>query len=251
VKIPGFVAVLLLAAVHVFAEPAPYEPRTFYADFDGDSSPESVLVAFEPNEWLNFRIVLGRDTLDDFGESLHGTAFVVDVDTTDGLLEIAIPEWGPSDDDAVNFVRYTQGELRVVGRLPGRLGDDLLIDGSGVVRTTCRGRILHTWWYPCTFRVFEESGTLAEVPQAFKVMKSAVRLKCDLPLFPSPEHNRPTAMIRSGESATIDLTDDEDWLRIRSQAGTVGWFRISGQYVQFGPTSLLSHEVFDGLDFAD
>lgn len=150
----GAIAALLVLATSQSSE-APHSPPdvVLRADFDGDALADTAIVTFVREQSSNCRVVIDRDTLAYYGESLHGTAFVVDIDTTDGFREIAIPEWGPSDDDAVYFVRYSPESLRVLGCLPGRLQEDLHIDGSGVVQTTCRGERLHTWWYPCSFRI--------------------------------------------------------------------------------------------------
>lgn len=232
------------------------EPRQVVLcdDLNGDGRPDSAMVTFVPNGYGSFdrfRVTVGRDSIQRYGEGLHGTAVVVDIDTTDAFRELALPEWGPSDDDAVHFLRLSPSGLRIIGVLPGRLNDDLRIDGSGVIGTTCRGRVLHTWWYPCAFRVFEETGALGEVPQAFKFMNAQVVLKRDLPLFPSPAHRQVTAVIPKGESATIELTDDQEWCRIRSRNGTTGWFWLTERGVVIGTTSIPSYEVFDGLSIVD
>ena len=233
-------------------------------DLNGDGRVDSVRVAFhlchggagEPGEkpcYDAFHAIAGGDSIRVHGEYLHGTAFVVDVDSTDGFREIAVPEWGPSDDDAVHFLRLAADGLRVVGMVPNLLLADLKIDGSGVIATTCRGRILHTWYYPCTYRMFKETGTLLEVPQAFKVMNAHVRLKRDLPVLESPVHHKVTGVIKQGESATVEITDDQVWCRIRARDGTVGWFRIENGrvWLPLERALVLDYEVFDGLSDAD
>ena len=58
-------------------------------------------------------------------------------------------------------------------------------------------------------------------------------------------------MIPEGESATIEVTDDREWCRIRASNGIAGWFRIDGDRVGFPLNGVEAHKVFDGLCFAD
>ncbi len=253
INLPAAAVMLGLTFVNSQAESLLPLQTVLCADLDGDSRADSAIITFTPDRhgiFDYFRVAVGPDSIVQFGQGLHGTARVVDLDTTDGLREIAVPAWGPSDDDAVHFVRYSQGRVRILGSIPGSI-DYLRVDGSGVVRTTCRGSILHTWWYPCAYRVFEESGVLGEVHQAFKVMNARVRLKRDLPLFPSPEHRRVTTVIRRGEWATIEVTDDQEWCRIRSPAGVTGWFWVTGGGVVIGTSTIPGQEVFDQLVIVD
>ena len=230
------------------------KPITIRADLDGDGRPETASITFFGNDERSighFQVIVGRDTLFQFGESIEDTARIVDIDTTDSFREIAIQEDGPSDDYAVYFVRYTRMHLRLVGFVPGTLNDDMRVDGSGAIRTECRGTILCTWWYPCFYRLYEESGALGEVPQAFMPMNVQVTLKRDLPLFASPVDRRIRGRIRQGEQATIDLTDDRQWARIRSKSGLVGWFWIREWKVFIGYNDVDIQDVFDGLPMAD
>jgi hypothetical protein len=225
------------------------------ADLDGDGRIDTATVSFLKGLSVNadfFQVVVGRDTLVYSGVALEGTASLVDIDKSDPFREIAITEKGQGDEaNTVYFVRYSEKGLALIGELSGTLNESLLVDGSGTIRTRCSGTILETWDYPCSVRFYEEAGVLAPVPQAFMPMNTAVTLKMDLPLYLSPEDKRIVGTIKKGEQATIDLSDDQQWCRIRAASGLTGWFWTRGGRVLVDFNEVNALDVFDGLDMAN
>jgi hypothetical protein len=218
-----------------------------YADLDGDGHVDSVTVIFveKYGRYDHYEVRVGSAVYEGLGQYLDVEATIVDVDSTDRLLEIAIPEAGPSSDPAVFFLRYEGGRVRLIGYVPGYA----TTDGSGTITTECRGTILCTWFYPCSYRWFPEARTLAEVPQAFKPMHVEVTLKHDLSLCPEPWQWRGSTSLKAGTRAIIDLTDDKRWCHIRSAQGEEGWFSVDGGRVY--PDRVAVSEVFDGLPIVD
>ena len=243
-------AYLLACFVLTVGATGSVEPKVvrLYGDLDLDGRVDTVTVTFFPErlrEYNHYRVQIGGAIYDGRGEALHGEATIVDIDSTDAFLEIAVPQWGPSDDDAVFFLRYVKGRVRLIGEVPGA---KLVIDGSGKIRTKCVGQILCTWFYPCTFKWLPEAQVLAEQPQAFKPMRIKVTLKHDLQLSSQPVKWQSSTTLKAGTRATIDLTDDKLWLHIRSSQGS-GWFFING--LRIYPSEIENQEMFDGLLMAD
>jgi hypothetical protein len=229
----------------------PLESRALHlqGDLNRDGSPDTASVSFERDRSgsINrFKVQIGPATYEGLGQNFHGEATIVDLDSTDRSLEIAVPQWGPSDDDAVFFLRYAEGRIRLIGIVPGA---ELRIDGSGTVQTECRGEILCTWFYPCAYRWSEEAQVLAEVPQPYKPMHVKITLRRDLRLCPEPLQWRSSTTLKAGTRATIDLTDDRRWCRIHAAGGERGWFSVEGWRVQ--PSDVEVMEMFDGLPIAD
>jgi len=221
------------------------------ADMDGDGRPDAIHVAwFSTDGGYGFdRVVIqvNRALLADRGDALAQRFSVVDIDSADGRQEIAIGESGPSDDYATHFYRYSAGAVSKIGLLPGH---PQMIDGSGAVATTCRGRVLETWWYPCRFRVAADEGDFERIPERYHEMNTPVRLKIDLPVSPTPWDSTDAGWIRAGEAAHLRRTDDEAWCEIESEHGVRGWFPLVGY--SFIPTvKRHAMDVFDGLSMAD
>lgn len=228
-----------------------------YGDLDGEGHADSLVVTFASPQGDNYgsyyygsyKVRIGRSVYDGTGEALRGDATIVDVDRADHRLEIAIPEDGMNGVGAVWLVRYGGGQIYLVGKVQGAKP---VIDGSGDIKTLCRGSILCTWFYPCASRWSEEAQVFAEVPQPFVPVNVKVTLKRDLPLCPDPILLRTSLTLKAGTNAVIDLTDDTHWCRIRTVDHASGWFYVDGfARVRIFPETVDAQAVFDGLPMAD
>lgn len=223
------------------------------ADLDGDGRVEDVRVTFFESGGYGFDtavLAVGTTLLAVRGASLRPQLHVLDLDKRDAWLEIAISEYGPSDDYATHVFRYVTGHLLELGTVPGIVGDDLQVDGAGHLHTRCRGQVLHTWFHPCSFHVDQWSGRLEPDALSEIAMGTPVTLKCDLPVYGERYRSRVTGTIGAGERAVIERTDGRSWCFIRSARGVAGWFGVVG-FSQIAGTGREAQEVFDGLSSAD
>ena len=76
----------------------------------------------------------------------------------------------------------------------------------------------------------------------------SVRLKVDLPLYSLADLSKPFRTATAGEAGTIHSAFNESWLELTLPDGTTGFFVYCGGMSIGGRWS---HEVFDGLNFAD
>lgn len=229
-------------------------------DLDGDGRGEWIkLTWYEDPTWYYptqsfvydcLVISIGGSMIADRGDAMVPKLYVVDIDSTDGRKEIAVKEYGPSDDDATHFYRYVSGSITKLGILPGHATGPPSVDGSGEIETECRGSLLHTWSHPCRFRVATYEQAFEPVPQEYYEMSTPVRLKVDLEVVRAPRDSVVVGMIRAGESARPLRTDDAYWCEIESESGVRGWFPVLE--FDFIPTVRREAiEVFDGLTLAD
>jgi hypothetical protein len=249
------IALLCIAsAVSTSAGGASPDVITLEADFDGDKKVDSAEIIFFVDEAHDYyetcSVRIGSSLVEALGEVLPGAASVVDIDRNDQWCEIAIPDETMSGVGCVYLLRYLRGQVRIVGHVQGRKP---VIDGSGTIRTTCRGNILCTWFYPSEYRWSDDAGAFAEIPPAFKPMNIKVTLKTDLdvcesPLFPF----RAKSTIKAGTRAIIDLTDDVQWCRIQANNGQSGWFFLTRDNRLSNYTNVPhAYDVFDGLPLAN
>lgn len=225
-------------------------------DLDGDGKAEKIEFAAPRmaggDACCEFSIAINGHRSPVFhGVSLTGEIAVVDIDSTDNLLELAVPEYGPSDDYAVHFFRYVQGRLVAIGDLPGSMQPDwrtLLVDGSGVVRTRCRGKILQTWFYPCMFKV-SSAGTFERLHEATYPMNTELTMLQELHLVSRIGDTNPSVTLRPGDKITVLCSDDERWCQVETHDGRVGWFEV----LAYDKLADGRHagEVFKGLSIAD
>jgi hypothetical protein len=214
-------------------------------DLDGDGAKDEIRLTARSGRYGYgpFTLHVNDVAIEGRGDNLDERISVVDIDTTDIMREIAISESGPSDDHATHFFAFDGFQIIPLGELPG--SDELRIDGSGVVRSQRRGRILGTWYTPVTYRLTKEH-RLEEISQAFYEMNISTVLRADLPLLSDRgEGAHLIGVIHAGARALLLRTDEEAWCEIESESGTRGWFRVCRDVVGQTAHHVLSLPIAD------
>lgn len=84
---------------------------------------------------------------------------IVNVDRYDRALELAVEDFGPSDDPQTFFFRYEKDALTCIGSVPSLAWDDwtkkdtITYTGSGEIRANARLDGLMTWYGDVTYRL--------------------------------------------------------------------------------------------------
>lgn len=182
--------------------------------------------------------------------------FITDLDTSDGVLEIALPDAGPSEDFATWYFHYRDGRLVPIGILPGYPDDEVSRrDGSGNVMAEGRLDLLQTWYATFSFALREEK--LEMVPQSWYIplqdFQNAVTMKQPLTLYAAPDREAETLTVApSKQVVTFPSTDNDHWVQMRLEDGTEGWLYLTDPItIQSGEESLLAQDVFDNLNLSD
>lgn len=243
----GLCLLLFLPAVGA-ATPVVVIPAdaTVYADLDGDRMLDTVSVRFTQSghTYEPFTVTVNGLQLSNDGAGLERTFSIVDIDSRDAFLEIAVPEEGPSDDYATHYIWFDGDSLRYMDLVPaGAEG----VDGSGAIHGGERGQLLQTWWYSADFRLTAEH-RLVRVERPYYDMNTPVRLLADVPLYREPRDSAPHDTAHAGASGMIARTDDKEWCELRLVDGPWGWFRVEGCCRVGGRSAF---EVFAGLCNAD
>lgn len=184
-----------------------------------------------------FTVTVGASTCRVNGSYIYGTCSVVDLDTSDAYLEIAVPEMGPSGDFATHFLWFDGAEVRTAGTVPGSRPH---IDGTGVVHSYARGNVLQTWFFPADYRL-TPSRTLEFVERDLYPMGTPVTLKRELAVTADREDGPPLFTAEPGDRGLLVQTDDRDWCQIAMYDGRIGWF-----HCRCGIGSARGAEVFAG-----
>ncbi len=235
-KIGMSILIAMLATVAIAVEPVTYDVEFHEPQGRG--------------YWNRFTVRAGDATAEGIGWGLNGGWSLVDIDTLDTFTEVAVHDDGPSADPELKIYRYVDGELVNLGSIEGGFGKwesrrPATLDGSGVVRGTCRMRLIHTWYHECEYVM--ENGKLVCRPLEWVAMNHPVTLRVPLRLRESPDGPELPHEIPAGTEAVLGMTDDMRWCEL--VAGDIrGWFEVEGNCKVGGR---LSHEVFDGLVIAD
>lgn len=234
------------------------------ADLDGDGVKENIVLktyedaysSYDTSEYDLFVDDLGISVM---GEMINPVFNIVDILKEDKYLEIAVSEEGPSSDYITTFFRYDGKSLHILARIEGYYGlfsdasytGDMVIDGSGTVKTSTRGVILQTWFYEDTYEL-REGDEFVHIVKDLYPMETEVTILKDLKTIQRREYYKDAFVLRPGENAIIMETDNKAWVSIKNSQGRIGWFYVDDFYMIYGQEEdLYATEYFDGLIMAD
>lgn len=182
---------------------------------------------------------------------------LADIDKNDTFVEIAVSSIGDSDFAQTSFFRYDGESIIKLGIIEGFYGEyrsgsyssagDVVVNGSGVVRTQTRGDILHTWYYDDEYIV--KNNALQRVSKDLYLMNQKVTVIEEITLKKSRTDASPSITLKVGEIVTIKETDNKKWCSVVNSKGETGWFEVY-DYDMIKGTELSAAEIFDGLDYA-
>lgn len=240
-------------------------------DLDGDGKADTLNISVKEVEdgWSFSSLTInGKEFLDTASEDplnaykvfLDATDrdryFITDLDTKDKALEIALLDYGPSDDPVTWYFHYKDGTLQVIGSLPGFPDDsESSRDGSGNVMAVGRLGLLQTW--NATFPYNLKEGTLEKVPQSQYIPlqdpEAAVTLKQKLTLYAKPDQKAKTVTVEPSKAmVTFPATDDKNWVQMHTSDGVEGWIYLKDfSTIVSDGQELNASDVFDNLVLAD
>jgi len=103
---------------------------------------------------------------------------IVDLDTSDQWLELAVPDSGASADDVTWFYRYDAGELIPLGYIQGQIGSayadgtpEVVVNGDGTITAPWLLRVLQTWWTTTEYGLVD--GQLQVLPKEWFIPRSS------------------------------------------------------------------------------
>lgn len=187
---------------------------------------------------------------------------ITDLDETDGYLEIALQEWGPSDDYATTFFRFDGTTLRCIGKLEGLIfspvldWSDMEFSGSGTVKSYFRLGVLQTWFADAEYTL-NDRDWLVRQPQTEYLATQEFPVTVLQPVFlwsgADKDAGAPaTGTAQPGDALTLVGTDDLLWIRVREADGASRWLKLSDAFALETPDGpRFGSEVLEGLCMAD
>ena len=169
-------------------------------------------------------------------------------------LEIAVMDYGPSDDLVTHFFTY-DGALHFLGTVSGfpfkELGD---IDGfaeQGTVKGRIRTDIICScygyanWWYDYENKklVFQDTGYYQMLPNG------AHELSVELPVYHDMSVESLKTIVPAQREVYFILTDGKEWIQVKGKDGSSGFVHIvNGEIEGLGKKA---EEVFSNLQMFD
>lgn len=193
--------------------------QSLSADLDGDGQEETVeysLISREGAPGSRCRLSIDGISVDKSlaeqgfnAVNVHAECAAVDLDTTDGYIELAVPEDGQSADYYTNFIRF-DGEAAVyLGRVPGLIGDTgyfpVTVNGDGSVSASILSGVLQNWAFSADY-VLTDSG-LELVEQEFytdgRYKTADKETLMDLSAYDAPNDGAERHVIEAGTALSI------------------------------------------------
>ena len=86
-----------------------------YADLNNDSIDEKIILTLKSSDNNKYSLEIGEAKIDVRGNNIEPDFNIVDIDYRDDIKEIAISEYGPSNDEATRFYYYTGEKIINIG----------------------------------------------------------------------------------------------------------------------------------------
>lgn len=240
--------------------------KKFDLDSDGQDE-EVILIARDfvtpdalPDLYEEYELIIGTQEVRGYSASFEPRFNIVDLDKTDRYREIAISEYGESEDPATTFIRYDGTVLEVIGTIPGFYGKrysngnateglgKVFADGSGIVKTEKTSFFLMTWNYEAEYQL-EDGQSLTEIKKDLYPMNHQVTMLTDLTLKKSRNDSSDGIILKKGDVVTLKECDNVKWVSVMNASGEIGWFALDEKDTIIG-TGKTASEVFDGLVIA-
>ena len=242
-------------------------------DLDGDGKQEYVLFSIDTSADgytstpLSF-IVGEKDYVEYLTQNAYmenpDTAmyYITDIDTSDSYYEIALLDWGPSDDLVSNFYRYENKNLVYIGSVEGFVGDTAFtFDGKGTINSKGRLSIFQTWWAPFTWKLNELGNIAIVADEIYYPYQNDADYEAQYPITLLQNINiyaerdlksSKTLLTPSDSLIRFTATDNKEWVYLERDDGQAGWINMD-EYSKllYGADGSDYKEVFANLCNAD
>lgn len=183
---------------------------------------------------------------------------VVNLDCYDRALEIAVEDFGPSDDPRTFFLRYEDETVTCIGSVPSLAWDDwskkdaIAYMGNGDLLVNARLEGLMTWFGDVTYRIGRD-GKLAVVRGEMCSANQLVNVTLINPVLVYESTDSEPERLYPGESLQLSGTDQSQWVQAYRSGGAPVLLRLNPDnlYQVETPTGFEDGpDVMNGLLFA-
>lgn len=195
---------------------------------------------------------------------------ITDIDAYDGMLEIAIMDWGPSADYYTSFFRYDGKNLEFIGRMTGMVYDsgtgssDMTFGGDGTVGSYVRLSVLQTWyaaavWRPCgegNFEIVHQDLYYPIQPAgnaSYPGLGTDVTLLKPVAAYSAADTGSERQVLAEGTELKIIATDNIQWVLVEMDGNEL-WLHLDSEspfMVEVESGYELSSDVLSGLALYD
>ena len=230
-------------------------------DLNGDGTADEV--AFDVKESSDYTYVPtltinGADYSGVFDENQCYFAYpyeeyvILDIDSADDYLEIAVQDYGMSDDPVTSFFRYDGNKVIYMGYMCDRISDMYIVnDGKGKIHARERMHIFETVNMKTTYEV--ENNELVRsmkglYPIAYTDANAEKGLLRDLYVFTDMSTESEVVKLAKETEVVVLATDNVEWLQIRYEDGKIYYVHVVDHYlIDMNGLEVDSRDVFTSV----
>ncbi len=233
--------------------------ETAQIDVNGDGTADEIMFDAEETSdymYVSKLIINGAD----YSKVLEDNNFyfaypfekyvIMDIDESDDYVEIAIQDYGMSDDPVTAFLRYDGNQVLYLGEVYDRVSDLYIVnDGAGKLHTRERMHIFETVNRKVTYEVIDDklSPCMDELyPIAYTDGTSKKGLLQDLYVFTDMSTSSDVVKLDKETEVIVLATDNAEWVQVQYvEDGKIYYVHVVNHYlIDMNGLEVDSRDVF-------
>lgn len=235
--------------------------ETIVMDLNGDGKDDEVTFQVEMSSDYVYTPVLtinGADYSEVFEkkqiyfDSPYEKYVILDVDASDDYLEIAVQDYGMSEDPMTAFLRYEGDKVTYLGTIYDRVSDLYIVnDGKGTLYARERMNIFETVNRKISYRV--EDNKLVQnasvlYPIAYTDATAEKGLLQDLIVYKEMSTKSETVTLKKETEVIALATDNAEWVQIEYEDGEIYYIHVVDHYmIDMNGFEVDSRDVFTDI----
>lgn len=235
--------------------------ETIRIDLDGDGTADEVTFDVEESSdyvYVPTLTINGADYSSVFEDSQCYFAYpyeeyvIMDIDDTDDYLEIAVQDYGMSDDPMTAFFRYDGNNVIYMGYVSDRVSDLYVVnDGKGKLHARERMHVFETVNMKTTYEI--ENDELVRsmkdlYPIAYTDAGAEKGLLKDLYVFTEMSTESEVVKLDKETEIVALATDNVEWVQIRYEDGNIYYIHVVNHYmIDMNGLEVDSRDVFTDI----
>lgn len=236
-------------------------------DLDGDGTAEEVCCQYEEDtaNW-DYKVTIRIDDMvydlsqqykDVYFLNLYKEHFyVTDIFPSEAGYELALMDYGPSDDPVTYFFSY-DGGLNYLGAVSGfPFREEQGLDGfalEGLVMGLSRIDIINTCYaYSYWYYDREQQMLVSQNPGGSMLLMrpdGGYKLNKDLTLYREMDTGSDTVVLKAQDKVFFLYSDGKEWILVKGKDGVQGYMHCDSEHID-GMTES-PQEIFEGLQYTD
>ena len=232
--------------------------ETIRIDLNGDGTADEVTFDVEESSdyiYVPTLVINGANYSNVFEDNQFYFAYpyeqyvIMDIDDADDSLEIAVQDYGMSEDPATAFLKYDGSNVLYMGEIYDRVSDlYILNDGKGKLRARERMAIFETVNMKTTYEIENDKlvRSMADLyPIAYTDMTAEKGLLQDLYVYKDMSTDSEVVKLDKETEIVALATDNNEWVQIRYEDGNIYYIHVVNHYmIDMNGKEVDSRDVF-------